>query len=161
MELVVDPWIKDLWVALEKEFLSRAENKEMIVINRNHNIPEVPGDLDMCMHSISIESELMSNSTSLNKAVVDTCKEVEHSLVHSVPPLCQCSLNIPALSSPYLDVLILDCVAKVSLSTLFTVLHSLVVPKHALYVGHIKPRGVCCAAQIRDVHPKKFHGVQD
>lgn len=114
LELVVDPWIKDLWVALEKEFLSRAENKEMIVINRNHNIPEVPGDLDMCMHSISIESELMSNSTSLNKAVVDTCKEVEHSLVHSVPPLCQCSLNIPALSSPYLDVLILDCVAKES-----------------------------------------------
>ncbi|XP_044148638.1 methionine synthase reductase isoform X1 [Bufo gargarizans] len=117
LELVVDPWIEDLWIALEKEFLSRAENKKMIgeindVTSENHNIPKVPGNLDMHLQAISLESELPSDRRSLNKAVSDAFKEFEHSLVHSVPPLSQCSLNIPALRPVYLDVLILDCKAK-------------------------------------------------
>ncbi|XP_075683025.1 methionine synthase reductase [Rhinoderma darwinii] len=117
LELVVEPWIKDLWVALEREFLSRAENKTTIeelkdVTSGDHNIPEVPGNLDIHLQTFSLESELAPNNTSLNKAVSDACKEVELSLVHSVPPLCHCSLNIPALPSPYLHVLILDSEAK-------------------------------------------------
>ncbi|XP_069814389.1 methionine synthase reductase [Dendropsophus ebraccatus] len=117
LELVVEPWIKDLWVALEREFLSRTESKMMNeelnnVTNRNQNIPEAPGRLDMQIQTLSLENDLASNGTLLDKAVSGASKEVEHSLVHSVPPLCQCSLNIPALPSSRLDIVISDCVAK-------------------------------------------------
>ncbi|CAJ0936326.1 unnamed protein product [Ranitomeya imitator] len=118
LELVVDPWIKDLWVALEKEFLTRAENEKLIgelkdVNNKNPDIMKVPGNLDIDIETISLHSELPLSYTSLQKAESNTCKEdVEHSLVHSVPPLCDCSLNIPSLSPLHLDVQIFDCITK-------------------------------------------------
>ncbi|XP_073420671.1 methionine synthase reductase isoform X2 [Dendrobates tinctorius] len=118
LELVVDPWIKDLWVALEKEFLTREENEKVIaelknLNSKNPDMMKVPGNLGIDIETISLRSELPLSCTSLQKVGSDTCKEeVEHSLVHSVPPLCDCSLNIPSLSPLRLDIQIFDCIAK-------------------------------------------------
>ncbi|XP_073534486.1 methionine synthase reductase isoform X2 [Phyllobates terribilis] len=117
LELVVDPWIKDLWIALEREFLTRTENETVIeelkdLNNKNPDIMTTPGNLDIDIETICLHSELPL-CTSLQKTVSDTCKEeAEHSLVHSVPPLCLCSLNIPSFSPLKLDVQICDCIAK-------------------------------------------------
>ncbi|XP_066458387.1 methionine synthase reductase [Eleutherodactylus coqui] len=116
LEMVVDPWIKGLWDALDREFLCRAGSTKTIKVsndatNGNKNIMEVPGNLDLHLQTMSLEGEPGTNGTSLNKAGSDA-GSIEHSLVHSVPPLCQCSLNIPALPPPFLDAVILDSVAK-------------------------------------------------
>ncbi|KAM3910089.1 methionine synthase reductase-like isoform 1-T2 [Leptodactylus fuscus] len=125
LELVVEPWIKDLWSALEREFSSRVENEKIIremnnVTNANHNMVEIPGNLDVHIQTISLERQPVSDGPPPNKATPDAGQEAEPSLVHSVPPLSSCSLNIPALPAPYLDVQILDCAAKESdLSSLY------------------------------------------
>ncbi|XP_063778834.1 methionine synthase reductase [Pseudophryne corroboree] len=108
LELVVDPWIEGLWVALESEFMSKAENREMdghIRVRTNNSVPE---NLDLQIQTVSLENAVISSGTLLECAVSNTCKEVELSLIHSVPPLSQCSLNVPSLPHSFLDVHILD-----------------------------------------------------
>ncbi|XP_072009095.1 methionine synthase reductase isoform X3 [Engystomops pustulosus] len=115
LELVVEPWIRNLWVALEREF--GAEHKEINVepirvTSGNQNILNVPEHLDMRIQTVGLEHDLVPDNKSLKKSMSDAFEEVEHSLIHSVPPLCQCSLNIPAFPSSYLDVVILECAAE-------------------------------------------------
>ncbi|XP_075068857.1 methionine synthase reductase [Mixophyes fleayi] len=114
LEVVVDPWIEGLWVALENEFLDRAGNQEMngAVKDVTNNNNSVPGNMDLQIQTNSPESSLSPNDTLLRSSMSDTCKGVELSLVHSVPPLSQCSLNVSSLPHPYLDVHILDCEVK-------------------------------------------------
>ncbi|KAM4705354.1 methionine synthase reductase [Rhinophrynus dorsalis] len=113
LELVVDPWIEDLWVALKKEFASRTDSQDMndnnITANIGHSTPAVPGNLDLQIQTISLETSVSLDSSSLGDVHLKSHKILEPSLVHSVSPLSESSLNIPLLPSPYLDVLILDC----------------------------------------------------
>ncbi|XP_075442295.1 methionine synthase reductase isoform X2 [Ascaphus truei] len=113
LELVVEPWIEGLWAAL-KELMSRTENQEMNDriedgTNVNQSTSKVPGNLDSQMQAISLEPSIFPNAPSHKDIQSETDKKgLEPSLVHSVTPLSQSSLNIPALPPVYLDVLILE-----------------------------------------------------
>ncbi|XP_066482352.1 methionine synthase reductase [Tiliqua scincoides] len=109
LELVVDPWIAGLWVALEQEFASRK-------VDTNHNNKSASfsvntissSDLDSKMEHLKLsDSEQKNGLLSKNVANVNSVpciQDSQPSLSQSVPPLSQSALNVPALPPEYLKV---------------------------------------------------------
>ncbi|XP_061444177.1 methionine synthase reductase isoform X2 [Rhineura floridana] len=107
LEVVVDPWIAGLWVALHQEFESRKEDT-----NHSDKSPSLCVDtvcnscIDSRMEHLKLEDSGVKNGL-LSKAVRKTelpSQGSRPSLSQSVPPLSQSALNVPALPPEYLEV---------------------------------------------------------
>uniref|UniRef100_A0A3Q0QXE1 Methionine synthase reductase n=1 Tax=Amphilophus citrinellus TaxID=61819 RepID=A0A3Q0QXE1_AMPCI len=94
LELVVDPWLKGLWKAI-KESLSKMAS------DGNAYLKKIGA-------SVPTDSKFASVASSSASAVSDLKPAfpvaLAASLTCSVPPLCESSLNVPALPPAYLDV---------------------------------------------------------
>ncbi|NWV75061.1 MTRR reductase, partial [Dasyornis broadbenti] len=120
LELVVDPWIDGLWLAL-KEVLQLQEEKE----GMNNAVGAVSSSLSPAPHAVhelnlssevqnlKLEDERARGSDVLSQKLDDInfvapASNTEPSLVYSVPPLSQCALNIPVLPPEYIEVQLQD-----------------------------------------------------
>ncbi|CAN8184275.1 unnamed protein product [Coccothraustes coccothraustes] len=116
LELVVDPWIDGLWLAL-KEALQLQKEKE----GMNSAVNAVSSSLSTDPHAVhelklisevqnlKLEDEGARGSDILSQKLDDInlvapARDTEPSLVHSVPPVSQSALNIPALPPEYIEV---------------------------------------------------------
>lgn len=116
LELVVDPWIDGLWLAL-KEALQLREEKE----GMNNAVDAVSSSLSPAPHAVhelnlssevqnlKLEDEGTRGSDVLSQKLDDInlvapASDPEPSLVHSVPPLSESALNIPVLPPEYIEV---------------------------------------------------------
>ncbi|XP_039185191.1 methionine synthase reductase isoform X2 [Crotalus tigris] len=102
LELVVEPWIAGLWVALNQEFASRKEDKNAsFCANKFSNLC-----IGVQAECLNTEDSGVKNNVS-SKENIDSERPTENSqpsLSFSVRPLSKATLNIPALPPEYLEV---------------------------------------------------------
>ncbi|NXG70999.1 MTRR reductase, partial [Baryphthengus martii] len=116
LELVVDPWIDGLWLALKEAFLLQKKKEDMssvvdAVSSSACAAPHIVHELNLSsrLQNVKLEDEGVRSSDVLSQKLVDvnlaaSARDAEPSLVHSVPPLSQSTLNIPALPPEYIEV---------------------------------------------------------
>lgn len=125
LELVVEPWIAGLWAALTKHFKSLAGQEEMgDALPRASDAPlsaAVKPELLPIQSQVELlrledlgkkDSELWEQNE-MNRSQSSLIEDFESSLIHSVPPLSQTSLNVPALPPEYLEVHLQESLGQV------------------------------------------------
>ncbi|NXG51706.1 MTRR reductase, partial [Psilopogon haemacephalus] len=102
LELVVDPWIDGLWLALKEAFQQQeAKGGMSSAVNAASGPPSAaPPE----MHLSSEVENLKIEDEGVRSSVVASPIDSEPSLVHSVPPVSQSALNVPALPPEYIEV---------------------------------------------------------
>uniref|UniRef100_A0A8C8RX08 Methionine synthase reductase n=1 Tax=Pelusios castaneus TaxID=367368 RepID=A0A8C8RX08_9SAUR len=134
LELVVEPWIDGLWLALKREFTSQNRKEDMSNNLRavSNGVSTMAVDTNMS-GSCSLDSEIQNlkleevkASDALSERAADvnsvvSVQDIEPSLDQSVPPLSQSALNIPVLPEEYIDVQFQDIIGQEpSLSSLIS-----------------------------------------
>ncbi|KAM9101085.1 methionine synthase reductase isoform X1 [Sarcophilus harrisii] len=104
LELVVEPWIDGLWIALNRQFVLSERKADMISdfsttssASLKNVKPEIlPIDSQIALLKLNdLEGKVYSGTL---------IEDFEPSLTQSIPPLSQSALNIPTLPPEYLDV---------------------------------------------------------
>lgn len=123
LELVVDPWLEGLWAAIKQASQKMASDESA---QQKENVAETPALQDIQLNRLSLsdhqaDRENTSNNASDGKhatvvaqtAIAEsepgssesrTVLSCGPSLSHSLPPLSESALNVPALPPSYLDV---------------------------------------------------------
>lgn len=116
LELVVEPWIDGLWAALTEHFKSLRGQEDMSdTLPRASDAPlstAVKPELLHIQSQVELlrledvekrDSELREQNET-NRSQPGRIEDFDSSLVHSLPPLSQSSLSIPAVPPEYLEV---------------------------------------------------------
>nr|XP_025873457.1 methionine synthase reductase [Vulpes vulpes]XP_025873458.1 methionine synthase reductase [Vulpes vulpes]XP_025873459.1 methionine synthase reductase [Vulpes vulpes]XP_025873460.1 methionine synthase reductase [Vulpes vulpes] len=125
LELVVEPWINGLWAALTKHFMSSREKERneafKMASNASQRMEPVKPELLYIESQVELlrlddlgrkDSEVQEqNAVNRDQSSAPTA-ESESSLTHSIPPLSQASLSIPALPPEYLQVHLQESVGQ-------------------------------------------------
>lgn len=125
LELVVEPWIDGLWAALTKHFTSLGGQEDMSsALPRASDVPlstAMKPELSHIQSQVELlrledvgkrDSELREQNDT-NRSQPSRIEDCDSSLVHSVPPLSQTSLSIPAAPPEYLEVHLQECLGQV------------------------------------------------
>ncbi|XP_044242923.1 methionine synthase reductase isoform X2 [Ursus arctos] len=118
LELVVEPWIDGLWAALTKHFTSSRGKEERngalkMASNASQKMDPVKPELLHLESQVELlrlddpgrkDSEVREQNAVNRSQSSAPPAASESSLTHSIPPLSQASLNIPALPPEYLQV---------------------------------------------------------
>ncbi|NXT18763.1 MTRR reductase, partial [Syrrhaptes paradoxus] len=113
LELVVDPWIDGLWLALKETFLLQKDmNSDVNAVSSSlSTAPHIVNELNLSseVQNLKLEDEAVRSSDVLTQKLVDinlvaSTRDTEPSLVHSVPPVSQSALNIPTLPPECIEV---------------------------------------------------------
>ena len=160
LEIVVDPWIENLWQALiRQESCTLPSSFAELKINDTSSPTEAANTVvPLLAQSNNCSPELQkpvqdtpSLETSLN---FETCQPNAGSLTYSCEPLSKLNLKIPILSKPYLEINFLaddsnatvsECHCDLIDSILLTIFKFQIVPSHELYpppitvpINHVK-----------------------
>ncbi|XP_074843965.1 methionine synthase reductase isoform X2 [Carettochelys insculpta] len=127
LEIVVEPWIDGLWLALRRAFTSRTIKEDMSNNLRavSNGVCAVTVDTHIS-GACSLDSEIqhlkleelkpqepsLQCQTAANLHSGVSVQDTEPSLDRSVPPLSQSTLNIPALPLEYIDVQFQDNIGQ-------------------------------------------------
>lgn len=125
LELVVEPWINGLWAALTKHFMSSREKERnealKMASNASQRMEPVKPELLYIESQVELlrlddpgrkDSEVQEqNAVNRDQSSAPTA-ESQSSLTHSIPPLSQASLSIPALPPEYLQVHLQESVGQ-------------------------------------------------
>ncbi|XP_067385656.1 methionine synthase reductase isoform X2 [Emydura macquarii macquarii] len=127
LELVVEPWIDGLWLALRREFTSRNRKEDISnnlrAVSNGVSVmtvdPNMSGasSLDSKIQHLKLEDLEVKASDALSERAdnvnsVVSVQDTEPSLDQSVPPLSQSVLNIPALPPEYIVVQFQDSIGQ-------------------------------------------------
>uniref|UniRef100_A0A673ZRA5 Methionine synthase reductase n=1 Tax=Salmo trutta TaxID=8032 RepID=A0A673ZRA5_SALTR len=106
LELVLDPWLEGLWEAIRGALSKMAApqpERDGHVRDQRVSSNETPESsaTDIKLHLLTSETGMLATQSGQNGIPPAV---VEASLTHSLPPLSELALNVPALPPPYLDV---------------------------------------------------------
>lgn len=120
LEIVVDPWIEGVWQAIKKSIAEMATSTQQdtdsarsvhttdLTAAANQESTQ-PSGLDVNVASLTLNdrpaqaSEVPKSTSEMGTGNAEPVV-LEASLTHSLPPLSESALNVPALPPPFLNV---------------------------------------------------------
>ena len=155
---MVEPWVDGLWAALKKHFMSSRGNEEMTgTLKTASTAPQRMDPVKPELIHIESQVELLrlddserkdfevSEQNAVNGGQSSALiADFESSLTHSIPPLSNASLNIPALPPEYLQVHLYESLGQVSSLTSCCVLSYHVCGVSFFFFFKLQQRSTIC-----------------